>query len=206
MPRRRSFRRRGGYRRARSFIRRTMHNSGRIEAKRILLNDFAPGANATPYTTITSVGLISCAESVDEEQEADGTTAPTCPLYSKVVSIKLNLSWDQMGAARRLRWMIYKDTDNESPVSSLADAIFHSSDDTPTMRELRKNTLAKGWVIPKADSLMGKLVIRIRRSTLRRLGSLRENDRIKLILAANSSTSVGVVNGFGTLYVRVPSG
>lgn len=193
-------------RRARGFVRRVMRNSGRIEAKRVILTDFVPGANATPYTTITSVGLVVCQETMNEETESDGTNIAEVPLYSKVVGIKLNLSWFGMGASRYMRWMMYKDTDNETPISSLADANFHSSDDTPTMRELRKNTLAKGWVIPSADGLMKNLRISIRRKALRRIGGLREGDRIKIIFACNSSTSVGLISGFGTLYVRMPSG
>lgn len=206
MPRRRAFRRRGGFRRARGFVRRTVRNMGRIEPKRVILTDFAPGANATPYTTVTTCGLVVCQESVNEETESNGTTIAEVPLYSRIVAIKLKLAWFNMGASRYMRWMLIKDPDNEGALTSLADADFHSSDDTPTARELRKNTLAKGWVIPSADGLMKNINIFIRKKTLRRLGSLREGDRIKLVLAANSATSVGQVSGFGTIYVRVPSG
>lgn len=201
---RRSFRRRGGFRRARSFVRKTVASMGPIEAKRFLFDEISlTQASATAFDAVHALGLVVCQESVNEETESNGTNVAEVPLYSKLVGMKGSISLTNLGATNRIRWLLYKRPDGESLTSTLADAFFHSSDDTPTMRELRANTLAKGIILPKADSLKATINLgRIRRSTLRRLGNLRENDAIYLLISTNTTAGSQKIHGMGTMYVR----
>lgn len=204
MPRFRRGRRRGGMRRARSFVRRIVAKMGPIEPKRILLDNVAiPARTSVAYDNPVTIGLLTSTESVDEELESDGTNIAQVRPYSKVVGMKLNLQIFNNAATGgdRIRWMLVKDVDNEGALSSLVDANFHSADDTPTARELRARTLAKGF-LTCSDRTAQRLSVFVRRKTLQRLGALRENDRFELLLAVSGS-GAAAISGFGTIYVRM---
>lgn len=200
---RRFRRRRGGMRRARSFIRRTVANMGPIEAKRLVLDNVTiPARTASDYDNPLQIGLVVCQETVDEEVESTSATIAQVPLYSKVVGLKMNLMIHAAASTDRFRWMLYKRPDGEGLITTgLVDAIFHSSDDAQNNRELRANTLAKGFFVG-SDKTAGRLPLFVKRSTLKRLGNLRENDRIELIIA-KSGASTANITGFGTTYVRL---
>lgn len=204
MPRRRSFRRRGGFRRARRFIRRTVAQMGPLEAKRILFHRLAIGDSDTAQQfdgtdTASRYSFIVAQESVDEEVESNGTTIAEVRPYSKVVGIKTNFIVHGLSTSDTLRWMVVKDVDGERGVSNLS--VFHNSDDTQAARELRANTLAKGYMVG-SDRTSARLPIFIKRSTLKRLGGLRENDKISLYLQAGGTSTSSLLTGFGTVYVR----
>lgn len=204
MPRFR--RRRGSARRARSFVRRTVSSMGPIEAKRILLEGVTIADRTTnPYDNPTTVDLLVCQETVNEETESNGTTIAECPLYSKLVGMKLNLYIQgAVSEALNARFLLYKLPDGESLTSTLEDAFFHSSDDTPVMRELRSVTLAKGIFHLNESQGATRIPIFVKRKTLRRLGKLRENDRIRLYVAIDGvATTQPKIYGMGTLYVRM---
>lgn len=203
----RRFRRRGGLRRARSLIRRTVSKMGPIEAKRIILDAVnIPAKSSAVYDNPLQLSLLVCQETMDEELESDGTNIATVPLYSKIVSLKANLMIHNVSANERIRWMLIKDTDNDivTGITSaliLTDSVFHTSNDSTTQRELRANTLAKGFFVA-SDKTAGRLSLFVKRNTLKRLGSLREGDRLKLLIAT-SSASVSSLTGFGTIYCRL---
>ena len=175
---------------------------GPIEPKRIILDNFTIAANATAYATPTTIGLLTATESVDEELESNGTTIAEARPYSKVVGMKLQLEvfTNSLTAGDRIRWMLVKDVDNEGAITALTDAFFHTSNDDPTSRELRARTLAKGFLVVN-DRTSRKMNIFIRRNTLKRLGSLRENDRFELVVASSANATCQVT-GIGTIYVR----
>lgn len=177
---------------------------GPIEAKRIILNGVTISAkSATDYDTITSIPLVVCQESVNEETESNGTNTAEVPLYSKVVAIKGRLVLNtNFSATSCVHWMLYKQPDGESLTSTLADAFFHSADDTPTVRELNKNIIAKGMLVGSDKTSAAINLGFHKRKTLRRLGSLREGDKIVLALATNES-STHKLWGFGNLYARL---
>lgn len=137
---------------------------------------------------------------MDEEVESDGTNTADCPLYSKILSIRLKA---QLNAATSslLRWILYKAPDGESLVSNMVSQ-WHSSDDSPTQREIRKNTLAKGMIRVAADRQVAFLSPFIKRKTLARIGSLSENDKIILTIAKDAAGSAVGFDGFGQAYVR----
>lgn len=198
--------RRGGFRRARSFVRKVVSKMGPVEAKRIVLDGISiPDKTAANYDNPVTISLLVCQESVDEELESDGTNVAQVPLYSKIVGFKFNgYIQGPVADALNCRWMLYKDEDGEAPVTSLADGFFHSSNDTATLRELRARTLAKGMIHLNQSQGSTRLNLFIRRSTLKRLGSLRENDRIRLLLAIDGSPATQpAVYGFGALYCRL---
>lgn len=177
---------------------------GPIEAKRILLDNVAiPARTSVAYDNPVTIGLVTSQESVDEELESDGTNIAQVRPYSKIVGMKLNLQLFNNAATGgdRIRWMLVKDVDNEGALTSLVDANFHSSDDTPTARELRARTLAKGFVTA-SDRTAQRLSVFVRRKTLQRLGALRENDRLELVLAVSGS-GAAAISGFGTVYARM---
>lgn len=189
-------------RRARSFIRRTVAAMGPIERKAVVLESHSiPARSASIYDNPTTVGLLVCQETVNEETESDGTNVAEAPLYSKVVGMKMQLMLHGMSANQIVRWMLVKDVDNEGAVTNLTDTFFHNTNDTPTDRELRARTLAKGFVIG-TDKTGQRLNLFIRRNTLKRLGNLRENDRLELILASSTSDTGAKLTGFGTIYIR----
>lgn len=179
---------------------------GPIEVKRIQLDDLSvPDISAVSYDNALSIPLIVAQESVDEEIESDGTSIAQCRPYSKIVGFRLQLFIRFTGADPiTIRWMLEKQPDGEALHTGLDDTIFHSSNDTPTNREIRKNTLAKGIVLSNLSSGVSRLNVFVRRTTMKRLGALRENDRWRLLLTMNTSvTTQPKVFGIGQLYVRM---
>lgn len=189
-------------RRARGLVRRIVSRMGRIEAKRFLFTDLSiPSDAGTDYNVPLNIPLVVAGDTVDEELESDGTNIAQVTNYSKIVGIKGQIVVDGMGTGTRIRWQLQKWPDGEELGASLIDANFHSSNDTPTHREMRELTLAKG-IIYASDRTAQRLPLFIKRKTLARLGTLRENDRIVLKLAQNT-TDACEISGFGTLYARM---
>jgi hypothetical protein len=177
---------------------------GPIEPKRILLDNVTiPAKTTTAFDNPIDIPLLVCQETTDEEKISDNTNTAQVPLYSKLVGLKGNFIIHNVSANERIRWMLTKWLDGEELVTNLTDAtgLFHSSNDTPTARELRSLTLAKGFFVA-SDRLAGKLSFFVRKNTLHRLGSLRENDKIVLTIAS-SSTGSSSITGFGSLYCRL---
>lgn len=199
---RRSRRRRGSFRRARSFIRKTVSNMGPIEAKRILVNRLSiPAKTSADFDNPLRLVLLTTGETINEELISDGTNIAEAKVYSKLVGMKLRFSIQGLGSSSVLRWILMKEPDGEDLTSTLTDEFFHGSTDTPTNRELRANILSKG-IFTGSDRTGAVLMPFVRRSTLKRLGNLRENDRISLVLAHNESSAMNIT-GMGTLYVRM---
>lgn len=183
-----------------------MAHSGPIEAKRVILDGLTiPDISSVAYDNPLTIDLLECVETVDEEVESNGTTVADVPLYSKLVGMKLNLLLrGSVNDPLTIRWMLWKAPDGEALITNMVDANFHSSNDTPTNRELRKNTLAKGMLLTNNSSGVSRLNVFVKRQTLKRLGSLRENDIIRMTLCANAAaTTQATVSGFGTLYCRL---
>lgn len=148
--------------------------------------------------------LLSCAESVDEELESDGTNTAQVPLYSKLVGLKMQLAIrGSVTTPGVIRWMLCKNVDGERAAADFM-TFFHSSNDTNPAREVRGLTLAKGFIMVNESSGVTSMRIFVKRQTLKRLGSLRENDTIVLVLAnSNAPATNPTLSGFGTLYCRL---
>lgn len=185
-------------RRARPIVRAA---SGTVLSKRFLLNKFdIPDVSATDFDNPVTVDLAECTETMDEEVESDGTNIADVPLYSRFTGIKANLVITA-GSPSIVRWMLFRSPDNDISGAN-AMAVFHASDDTATTRELRRNTLAKGILAISASSLANPLRVFVRRSAVKRVQSMREGDRIKLVLAKHADGTDADLSGFGTLYFR----
>lgn len=189
-------------RRATKFVRKVASTMGPIEAKRIQFTALAiPADGGTDFSSELRIPLLQCSETVDEELESDGTNTAQVPLYSKVVAMKLDFrAFTSSGGI--YRWMVAKEPDGEQLASSLTDSFFHSSNDAPTGRELRSTTLAKGHFLHNGSSSNHAIRFFIKKSTLKRLGSLRENDVIAFYIASSLNTADSIT-GFGTIYCRL---
>lgn len=189
------------FRRAARFVRRV---SGIRLFKRIVLTNLSiPDVTATDYDNEVEIPLLEAVEAQDEEAESDGAgTVADTPLYSRLESINLNFMVTMQGTSPiAVRWLLYKEPDGESLLTDMA-AQFHNSEDGPTARELRKNTIAKGMIMTNASAGKSGLHIRVRGRTLRRLGALHENDRITLVIAKEAAGTSGAIHGYGTIVTR----
>lgn len=171
-------------------------------AKRILVdNATIPDVTSVSFDNPLEVPLIECLETMDEEVESDGAGAiADVPLYSRFISIKLKCIVNAQ-QTNTFRWMLYKEPDGESLVTNLATQ-FHTSDDNPTAREVRKYTLAKGWFVVNPSSLIREFTIRPRRSALARCSPMRESDRITFVIAKDSNSTTSILHMMGTAYVK----
>lgn len=186
-------------RRARPIIRAA---TGITLAKRIILTDeIIPDVSAADFDNPLNVDLLQCIEAQDEEQVSDGTTIADAPLYSRIAAMRVNL-FTSASAGTLIRWLLYKMPDGESLISSLADANFHGSNDTPTQREMRKMTVAKGYYRISPDRLQTDMKIRVSRAAWKRISPLRENDTLRLVIAKSAEGSTGLLSGMGTIWVK----
>lgn len=190
--------------RGRSFGSRVRAAMGTTIVKRIvtpIAGLTIPDITATDFDNPLEFVLVECLETMDEEAISDGTVIADVPIYSRLKSMKLNLHISGVSAQTEFRWLLYKEPDGESLVTNLA-AQFHQSDDTPTGRELRKQTLAKGMFVVNTADLARTLPIFVKRSTFARLGGMKENDRITLVIAKNAAGTTATLHGFGNIYVK----
>lgn len=179
-----------------------MSRMGPVEAKRVILDAVSiPAKTTTAYDNPKRIDLLVCQENVNEETVSNGTTVAEAKMYSKLIGMKLNLVVHGIANNDTVRWMLIKDADGDQTITSLADSPFHDSDDNPTARERRSLILSKGMLIG-TDRSGARLPVFIKRKTLHRLGGLRENDKLTLVLAMKASVAASI-SGFGTLYVRM---
>lgn len=173
-------------------------------SKRVILDSVAlSDASAANFDTSTNINLLDCLEAQDEELSSNGTNIATCPLYSRVTSMRLNLIV-RATTASMVRWVLHKRPDGETNAytTSLVDSTFHGAADTQAMRELRKYTLAKGMFVISPDRQATNVRIFVRRKAWARASPMRENDRITLTLAKDTAGTTGTIDGFGTIWVR----
>lgn len=147
---------------------------------------------------------MTAQETIDEEQEADGTSAAQCTIGSRIVSLKLAFQLTTPSSAI-YRWLLWKKPDGEDLLANigagLKDGAFHSADDTASLRELRKVTLAKGVIVPDTAGARGFLKIYVKRKALARVARMSENDSLVLSIANSLGTEAGKLHGFGNIYV-----
>lgn len=202
MPRRRSFRR--SRRAARSFVRRTVVNMGTIHSKRVRVEGSTiPDISSIAYDNPLTIDLLECTEAQNEETISDGTNIATAPIYSRLVGMKLDVKIrGTVNDPNVIRWILYKNEDQDFTAAT-AMSNFHNSDDTVTANAFRGKILAKGFFLLNQSSGISSVKIFAKRQTLRRLGKLRENDRIRLIFAMNAAATTNpLVYIMGTLYVK----
>lgn len=205
MRRFRSFRRRRtNFRQARRIVRAV---SGITLAKRIVLGGVTvPDITAADWDNPVGIDLAVCQETMDEQLESDGTNVAQVPLYSRLTAIKLNLQ--VVGPSSNSvvhRWILHKLPDGEELIADnlrLAGANFHSSNDEPAHREMRKYTLAKGILITNSSTGVTPLRIFVKRAAMKRVGPFRENDVLRLDIAKDQTGISSALHGFGTLYFK----
>lgn len=206
MPRFR-FRRRRSFgrmvRRARPIVKAA---AGITLAKRVLLDSInIADVTSTNYDNPTTFDLLACVASQAEGVESTGgstagTDVATAPIYSRITALRLNF-YVKSGASTDIRYMVFKSPDNDI-TGAQAMAAFHSSDDTQAVRELRKCTIAKGFFGISSDRLQNKVPIFVKRQALARIAPLREDDRLKFVIAKHADGTTATLNGFGTIYVK----
>lgn len=192
-------------RRARSLIMRTVARMGKIEAKRVNMMQLdIPDRTSTAWDNPVAYTLVTCIEAQDETLVSDGTNIATVPLYSKIVALKLQgYVRGAVASPCNIRWMLVKNPDQDITAATFMSS-WHNSDDSTAAREVRANILAKGIWGTNESSGISRANIFVRRNTLRRLGSLRENDRITLILANDIAPATNpTITLWGTVYAKV---
>lgn len=204
MPRRFQFRRRmrPNFAKARRVVRAV---SGITLTKRILLAGLTiPDITSVDWDNPLIVDLLQCIEAQDEEQVTDGTVIADAPLYSRATGIRLILTiLGSTSTTNVYRWLLYKKPDGESLVTSLAGTgQFHNSGDTPTLREVRKLTIAKGMVVTNPSTAVTRLPIFVKRKAWQRIAPLRENDTISLVIAKDAAGTTSLLHGMGQIYVK----
>lgn len=172
-------------------------------SKRIQLSALTiPDVSAADYDNPLSIDLVEAVETMDEEQESDGTNVADVPLYSRLMKMRLQCILSAFSAQTLIRWALYKKPDGEALVTSLADSNFHSSNDVQNNREFRKYTLAKGMLMVTAQSAGRSFTPFIRRDAWKRASPMREGDKLCLLIAKNAAGTTGQLDGFGTIWAR----
>lgn len=168
-----------------------------------------PDVTSVDFDNPLTIDLLACQEGIEEEIESTGGTTPgtdvaVVPVYSRLVSLKLQLAIvGATGTANFVRWVLFKSPDNDVSITSLANNnSWNASNDTQVARELRKYTMAKGFVITNPSSATGFVRAFVRRSNMRRMGPFREGDRIKLVLAKDSAGTACTLSGMMNAYVK----
>lgn len=191
-------------RRARPIVRAA---SGIVITKRFIFNgETIPDVSSVDFDNPLKINLAVCTETEDEELTADGTNVPTVPLYSRFLGMKGRITVIGPSASAVVhRWKIYKKPDGEDLLSDagmMVDAGFHASTDSPTFREVRKFDMAKGMLFTNASTGITPVNYFIKRSAMKRVGPMRENDRITFAIAKDATGAASLLHGFGTLYFR----
>lgn len=201
------FRRRSRFartvRRARPIVRAA---TGITLSKRLLLAGVSiPDVTTVDWDNPLKIQLIKAQESMDEEQEADGTNPAQVPLYSRLIGMRFNLKVVGPGSSSVVhRWILHKKPDGEDLISDATRLLsaFHSSDDTQAQREFRKFTVAKGMLITNQASGVTPLGIFVKKAAMKRISPFRENDILQLDIAKDATGISSTIHGFGTMWVR----
>lgn len=159
-----------------------------------------PARTAAAFDNELKIPLLVSQETQDEEVEANGTVPAQIGLGYRLKSFRFNLKV-VASSSQIFRWMLVKFPDGEDLYPDLTNTTFHNSDDSATMREVRKYTLAKGFII--ADNSGGSVPLKVfvRNKALKRANPFRENDQLTLAVA-NSTATAASLHGFGTMYVQ----
>lgn len=195
------FRRRtGGMRR---FARRVRAVTGQTLVKRVNIDQATiPDVTSVNYDNPLALNLLECVETMDEEAESDASGIADAPLYSRIKSAKLEMTIiGSTGTGNMVRWALYKKPDGESLLTNLATQ-WHSSDDTPTMREIRKYVIAKGQVFVNASTATAQRRIFISRKALARISPLKEGDVVTLVIAKDAGGTTMLASLWGSIYLR----
>lgn len=162
-----------------------------------------PAESAANYDNPLVVPLLTCLEAQDETLESNGTTIATIPLYSRLIAMRLQFNVLAGAASQGFRWILFKNVDNDTTVTSLANnsGFFHDTNETDAARAMRGLTIAKGFFISNASSNVNRVPIFVRKDAMKRISPFREDDRLTFVIAQNSGTGASL-HGFGTLWVK----
>lgn len=193
----------GRRRSLRGFARRVRRVTGITLTKRIILDNLTiPDVTTVPFDNPLRVPLLTCTEAQDEELESDGSIVATTPIYSRLLSMRLKMIVSGANAQTVIRYIVMKEPDGEALLTSLANASFHSSNDTQNIRESRKMTVAKGLFVTNSTSVVNNVPISINRRAWKRISPMRENDNLVLLIAKDAAGTTCALNGFGNIWVK----
>lgn len=169
--------------------------------KRVLVDSATiPDITSVNYDNVLSISLLECTEAQDEEAESDGSAVADCPLYSRITGLRLQGHF-QASTASYVRWMLYKSPDNDISITSLVST-FHNNNDTQGEREIRKNTMAKGWTYVNPGNSGSPFKCFVSREAMKRISPMKENDVIKLVLAKDAAGTTIPFNLWGQFRIR----
>lgn len=180
--------------------------SGTVLAKRVNAVKFSiSDVTSVDFDNPVTFDLLACAEAMAEEVvSTGGTTAgtdvATVPLYSKIVGLRLNMLFQGQGG-EQVRWQLCKNPDDDITTANY-NTNWHTSTDETVAREVRQNQMAKGLVVVASDKLNTTAKVFVKRSNLKRLGAMKENDKIQMVFAKDATATTVQVTVWGTIYVR----
>lgn len=180
--------------------------TGITMAKRIVLDDETiPDITSVAWDNPLKIDLLECTEAQAEATISDGSGVADTPLYSRIARMRFNFLLDSASACK-VRWMLVKLPSGVDTIAALTgglnDANFHGSVEGVSARDLRGNTLAKGFVSLAADRLQSSLRIFVSRAAMKRASPMKEDDKISLFLAKNAPGTTASISGFGTIWVK----
>lgn len=182
--------------------------SGIVLTKRVNVDKATiPDISAADFDNPLTFDLLACTEAQDESIESTGgTTAGTdvavTPLYSRLLSLRLHaIIQGTQATANLYRWILAKSPDNDITGATFMSN-WMSSDDTTAAREVREHIMAKGLAVINQSSGNAFPRIFVKKKTLNRLSPLREDDRIKFIIAKDAPGTTANFTMWGNLWVR----
>lgn len=149
--------------------------------------------------TTTTFPLLTSSDDPDYEVGGDFSTSCQCEEGAVVRGIDLNLNIAHGTAGTPFELMIAKDIN--ANLTATTPASLFSNNPGSAIRELRKYAVCyKAFFMP-TDKLEKNLRLRIRKSALRRIGQMHEDDVLRLWITNGHATINGSLQGWGKIYV-----
>lgn len=147
----------------------------------------------------TTIPLLTSSDDPDYEVGGDFATSCQCEEGAFITGIDLNLNFQHTIASTAFEIMIAKDINGN--LSAVTPANLFSNNPGSAIRELRKMCVAyRAFHIP-TDNLERNLRLRVRKSALRRIGQMHEDDVLRLYVTNGHASTSGSLQGYGKIYV-----
>lgn len=149
----------------------------------------------------TSIPLLVSSDDPDYEVGGDFATACQCEEGAFITGINLNINIQHAVAGTAFELLLTKDSNGILEGASIVPSNLFSNNPTANVQLLRKMALAyKAFHIP-TDSLERNIFLRVKRTALKRIGQIHEDDTLRLILFNGHASTAGSLQGYGKIYI-----
>lgn len=173
-------------RRATRFVRGVIRNSGPTYTSRVF-NTAQSNIGAAATNTYS---LLTAKDDPDDTVISNMDTAsPTIAEVeagSRIKAIQFSSIWSGSGGTQ-FQWALMKNPDAD--IAADLDAVF-KSDDTTAAREIRAHCLAAGIGVVASSSQIASIKAFVKRKRLRKLGLMRDGDRLQLWVRNSGSATI----------------